>query len=172
MIAWIGLGGNLGNVATRMRLALNGLEVAGCHVQAVSGLYCTAPIGPQDQPDFLNAVARLVTRMKPLDLLDLLKELEPRLGRMPRASWREREIDLDLLLARESGWLEVNHPRLQLPHPRYTERGFVVQPLLELDPELKDPGSGRPVRELGNEKKIGRQDVRLSKVEFEWRHLI
>jgi len=107
-------------------------------VEAVSSLYETEPVGEiPDQPDFLNAVARVRTALGPEELLDACKAIEIEHGRLiggPRHG--PRPIDLDLLLL---GDIEMSTERLTLPHPEVTSRRFVLVPLLELDPELTLP---------------------------------
>jgi len=111
-------------------------------VEAVSSLYETEPVGEiLDQPDFLNAAARIATELEPLALLDACKSIEAVLGRAfvgPRHA--PRPIDVDLLLL---GDLELDHERLRLPHAEVTSRLFVLAPLLELDPELALPTGER-----------------------------
>jgi 2-amino-4-hydroxy-6-hydroxymethyldihydropteridine diphosphokinase len=107
-------------------------------VQAVSSLYVTEPVGEiLDQPDFLNAVARVRTALGPGQLLDVCKAIEVEHGRAfggPRHG--PRPVDLDLLLL---GEVEISSERLTLPHPGITSRRFVLVPLLELDPRLSLP---------------------------------
>jgi 2-amino-4-hydroxy-6-hydroxymethyldihydropteridine diphosphokinase len=107
-------------------------------VEAVSSLYETEPVGEiPDQPDFLNAVVRVRTELDPEQLLDLCKAIEAEHGRTlggPRHG--PRPIDIDLLLL---GDLEMSTERLTLPHPEVTSRRFVLEPLLELDPDLRLP---------------------------------
>jgi len=108
----------------------------------VSSLYETEPVGEiLDQPDFLNAVARVSTELEPLELLDACKAVEAELGRVsggPRHG--PRPIDVDVLLL---GDLELEHERLHLPHAQVTSRLFVLAPLLELDADLALPGGER-----------------------------
>jgi 2-amino-4-hydroxy-6-hydroxymethyldihydropteridine diphosphokinase len=108
----------------------------------VSSLYETEPVGEiLDQPDFLNAAARVRTALEPLDLLDVCKAVEIELGRVfagPRHG--PRPIDVDVLLL---GDLEFEDERLRLPHAEVTARRFVLEPLLELDPELTLPDGRR-----------------------------
>jgi 2-amino-4-hydroxy-6-hydroxymethyldihydropteridine diphosphokinase len=140
-IAYLGLGSNLGDRKENLRAALTQLERHGLEVEAVSSLYETEPIGEiLDQPDFLNAVARIRTSLEPEELLEVCKGIEAEGGRMfaaPRHG--PRPIDLDLLLF---GGLEVSSERLTIPHPELTARRFVLVPLLELDPELTLPDGG------------------------------
>jgi len=131
---YLGLGSNVGDRAGHLQaaIAMLGATVA---IEAVSELYETEPVGEvTDQPDFLNAAARIGTDLEPHALLDLCKSIEAEHGRWldaPRHS--PRPIDIDLLLL---GDLELSDDRLTLPHPEVTSRRFVLVPLLELDPEL------------------------------------
>jgi 2-amino-4-hydroxy-6-hydroxymethyldihydropteridine diphosphokinase len=132
---FVGLGSNVGDREHNLARALELLEEHGVSVEAVSSVYETEPVGEiLDQPDFLNAVARIRTAQEPLDLLDTCKVVEAELGRAfggPRHG--PRPIDVDVLLL---GDLELEHERLTLPHAQVTSRRFVLEPLLELDPNL------------------------------------
>lgn len=123
---------------------MRGLRERGLEVEAVSSLYETEPVGEvTDQPDFLNAVVRVRTGLGPDDLLRVCKQIEAERGRdfgAPRHS--PRPVDLDLLLL---GDLELESERLTLPHREVTSRRFVLEPMLELDPNLSL--HGRPLRE-------------------------
>jgi 2-amino-4-hydroxy-6-hydroxymethyldihydropteridine diphosphokinase len=144
MVAYIGLGTNLGDREENIRTALALLEEVGT-VRA-SSIRETDPVGVTDQPRFLNAVAELETELPPRELLDRLLSIERRLGRDRAAEmrWGPRTIDLDLLLY---GHEIVDEPGLTVPHPLLAERAFVLEPLYELDPELTLP-DGRAVKEL------------------------
>lgn len=141
----VGLGANLGDPATSLRAALAMLEAH----PAVFGLrassfWRTAPIEATG-PDFVNAVAEFRTTLAPLDLLDLLQSIEQAHGRT--RPWRNapRTLDLDLLLY---GSQAFDLPRLQVPHPRLTERAFVLEPLAELWDAPALPGIDVPLCEL------------------------
>jgi 2-amino-4-hydroxy-6-hydroxymethyldihydropteridine diphosphokinase len=142
MRAYIGLGANLGNRTDTIRRALELLdEQEGVEVVAVSTLRETDPVGYLDQPTFLNGAAELETELQPRELLDRLLAVETALGRQrtgPR--FGPRTIDLDLLVYGDE---EVAEPGLAVPHPRLAERRFALEPLAELDPELRVPGRGR-----------------------------
>lgn len=139
---YIGLGSNLGDSAAEIQLAIDHLRQSdGVRVIAVSSLYQTPPMGPQDQPDYLNAVVELQSTLDPLELLDRLQAIEQQQGRVRECHWGARTIDLDLLLYGDE---VINHPRLQVPHPGVGERAFVLVPLQEIAGELlKIPGVGR-----------------------------
>jgi 2-amino-4-hydroxy-6-hydroxymethyldihydropteridine diphosphokinase len=146
--AYIGLGSNLGDREATLTEALRRLgAVDGIAVVAVSSFRETDPVGVPDQPRFVNAAAELETSLRPHDLLDRLLEVERALGRdrAQEERWGPRTVDLDLLLYGDE---TVDEPGLEIPHPRLAERAFVLEPLLELDSELRFP-DGRPLRELG-----------------------
>ena len=142
MKAWIGLGANLGDAVRSLRAAVSLLQAhPRIHIEDESSLYRSEPWGVQDQPAFVNAVARVETDLQPLQLLDVLLDIEDQLGRQrtgPR--WGPRTIDLDLLSYDN---LLLLSPRLQIPHPRMHQRAFVLLPLLELDPDFEIPGLDR-----------------------------
>jgi 2-amino-4-hydroxy-6-hydroxymethyldihydropteridine diphosphokinase len=132
---FIGLGTNLGEDLERnLRKALEAIgTLPGTEVVRVSSFLGTEPWGVPDQPRFLNAVAEIRTRLEPLPLLEELKRLESELGRVPTYQWGPRAIDFDIILY---GQRVVDLPELRIPHPRYREREFVMQPLREIAPEL------------------------------------
>lgn len=139
--AWIGLGSNLGDAASRVRAAVGVL--AGLPETAagpVSSLYRSAPVGVTDQPDFCNAVAGVDTALPPLDLLASLQAVERDHGRVRTRRWGPRTLDLDILLYGDE---VIDEPALTVPHPRLHERGFVLIPLAEVAPMLMVPGIGR-----------------------------
>jgi 2-amino-4-hydroxy-6-hydroxymethyldihydropteridine diphosphokinase len=140
---YLGLGSNLGDREANISNALSALLRDEVEVVKRSSLYETEPRDVPDQPWFLNLVAECRTRLFPFQLMDLLLRMERELGRR-RASGvgrGPRPIDLDILLA---GHAVIQTPKLTVPHPRMRERRFVLEPLLEIAPDLKDPESGRP----------------------------
>ena len=120
-------------------------QLADTRVEACSSLYRTAPVGLQAQPDFINAVCRVHTRVAPADLMQRLLDIEKKHGRV-RAGDKggPRSLDLDLLIYGDE---LIQSEQLIVPHPRLHERAFVLYPLFELDPEMRIPERG-PVREL------------------------
>ncbi|ALH94310.1 2-amino-4-hydroxy-6-hydroxymethyldihydropteridine diphosphokinase [Acinetobacter equi] len=129
---YIGLGSNLGDSRQILVDAIQKLSELG--VVSVSKLYQSPPMGPQDQPHYLNAVACLETNLEPLDLLDELQKIENESGRVRLRRWGERTLDLDLLIY---GNESIKNERLTVPHVGILERDFVVIPLLDLDADLQ-----------------------------------
>ena len=141
-VGYLGLGSNVGDRESHLGAAVAALREHGVQVRAISSLYETEPVGEVlDQPDFLNAVVEVRTELEPLELLDLCKAIEVEQGRMlggPRHG--PRPLDVDLLLL---GDRELDDERLTLPHPQLRTRRFVLQPLLELAPDLALPDGTR-----------------------------
>ena len=131
-ITYIGLGSNLGDSRQILREAVQKLAMLGA-VQ-VSKLYQSPPMGPQDQPHYLNAVVRLETDLTALALLDQLQYFEQESGRVRLRRWGERTLDVDLLLY---GQENIQNERLSVPHVGLLERDFVVIPLLDLDVNMQ-----------------------------------
>ena len=148
--AYIALGANLpspvGPPAATLAAAVQRLGSLG-NVQQQSSLYITEPVGFADQPRFLNAVVALETALGARALLNKLLSIEKEFGRDRTAGIPNgpRTLDLDILM---SDGLELNEPDLELPHPRMSERAFVLVPLAEIAPHLLIPGSGKTVAEL------------------------
>jgi 2-amino-4-hydroxy-6-hydroxymethyldihydropteridine diphosphokinase len=141
---FLGMGSNLGDRLENLRRAVELLAERRARLIRSSRVYETDPVGGPPQPDFLNAVAELETELSPRDLLRICQDVERVMGRTREDRWGPRPIDLDILLFGEE---EIDHPELQVPHPRMHQRAFVLVPLLELvaDPIL--PG-GRRVASL------------------------
>jgi 2-amino-4-hydroxy-6-hydroxymethyldihydropteridine diphosphokinase len=147
-VGYLGLGSNEGDRLANLRAARAALERSGIEVIASSSAYETAPQGEvADQPDFLNACLRIHADLDPESLLDACKQVERELGRVPGGVRHgPRPIDVDVLLL---GDREHNSDRLTLPHAEVTSRRFVLEPLLELDPELTLPDGTRLADRLG-----------------------
>lgn len=138
--AFIGIGSNLDNPLLQVQTALRELaEIPNTELIRSSSLYRTPPMGPPDQPDYINAVAALTTTLSPTELLDALQALEARHGRVRTIHWGPRTLDLDLLLY---GNETVHTARLTVPHPGIAQRAFVVLPLAEIAPALEIQGLG------------------------------
>ncbi len=144
-LAYIGLGSNLDQPLAQVREAINELQQTdGLKLVAVSPLYASSPMGPQDQPDYINAVAAVETSLSPHDLLKKLQNLEQQHGRQRLRHWGERTLDLDILLY---GQQILDDAELTLPHPGVAERNFVVYPLADIAPDIEIPGQG-PIAQL------------------------
>jgi len=138
---YIGLGSNLNHPAQQLRDALQALEkLPHSQLKQVSQFYENPPMGPQDQPDFVNAVVALDTALEPLELLKELQKIEAKQGRERHRHWGERTIDLDILLY---GHECLDTKELTIPHPGLTQRQFVFLPLLEIAPDLRLPSGER-----------------------------
>lgn len=145
MIAYIGLGSNLGHSIKTIQSAYTALEShQAINLIQKSSLYGSKPQGPQDQPDYTNAVAKIETQLKPHDLLDALQQIENNHNRIRTGQhWGPRTLDLDLLLYANQ---VIETKRLRVPHPRMTERSFVLYPLAEIEKDLILP-SGRTLKD-------------------------
>lgn len=132
---YIGLGSNLEDPLQHILEAFEQLsQLPNTQLIARSSLYQSKAVGPGQQRDYINAVAKLHTELEPLTLLDQLQHIEQAHGRERLEHWGPRTLDLDLLIY---GHQIIDHPRLQVPHPRIAERNFVLYPLHELSPGLK-----------------------------------
>lgn len=144
-IAYVALGSNLADPRAQVERAVAALAgLSQTSLTAHSRFYRTPPWGVLDQPDFVNAVARVETRLAPRAMLDALLALEARAGRVRGVPNGPRTLDLDLLAY---GDVVCDEPGLVLPHPRLHERAFVLLPLADVAPDLEVPGRGR-VRDL------------------------
>ena len=145
MQVFIGLGSNLADPQQQVLLAqrdLSALPETTCI--AHSSLYKSPPMGPQDQPDFINAVSAIETTLSPDTLLDYLQQIERQHGRVKQRHWGERTLDLDILVY---GDRQIEDAHLHVPHKGIAERAFVLYPLAEIAPNLDIPGLG-PIAQL------------------------
>ena len=133
--AYIGIGSNLGNRTENCIAALDAISNF-IVIESVSSFYETDPKGVEDQPKFINAVAKVSTLLSPLNLLNSLKEVERQLGREKKERWGPRVIDLDLLLYED---FILDSQELTLPHKELHRRRFVLEPLYEIEPWLEHP---------------------------------
>lgn len=144
VMAYLGLGANLGDREATIRQALEKLDaLPTIEVVAVSSLYQTAPVGMTNQPDFLNAAAAISTLLTPEELMAEVLQLEQQLGRVRTVRWGPRTIDIDILAF---GSMAINQPELTIPHPRLGERAFALLPLAEIAPDLQLPGESETVQ--------------------------
>ena len=139
-VCFIGLGSNLGSSSDQLRLALDDIEkLPGTRLLACSSHYRSAPVGYLDQPDFINAVAKIATTLTPQALLSALLQIERNHGRERKFENAPRTLDLDVLLY---GAAQIDEPGLTVPHPQMHLRAFVLQPLLEIEPDCEIPVIG------------------------------
>jgi 2-amino-4-hydroxy-6-hydroxymethyldihydropteridine diphosphokinase len=141
LMAYIGIGSNLDDPVSQVKEALEELDgIPDSVLVSQSSLYASKPMGPADQPDYVNAVAALDTLLSPEELLQALQKIEQRLGREREGEkWGPRIIDLDLLLY---GKKTIKTDTLTVPHPGLHERDFVIIPLAEIAGNLNIPGKG------------------------------
>jgi len=141
--AYIALGSNLGERTVNLKTALQRLaQTDRVAIDAVSAVFETAPVGGPEQGSYLNACAAIVTELSPTQLLLAMLDIEEKMGRVRDVHWGPRIIDLDLLLY---GTTIMNTPLLELPHPRLSERDFVLVPLAAIAPDQIIPGLNRTV---------------------------
>ncbi len=161
--AYVGVGSNLDDPVRQVLGAFAALEqLPDSGFFARSGLWRSAPVGPADQPDYVNAAAAFLTRLEPMNLLRRLQSIERAAGRKPPAQrWGPRTLDLDLLVL---GRLVLDEPGLTLPHPRIAERNFVLLPLAEIAPSLNVPGQGTVARLLT---RVSRTKPRIQEIATE-----
>ncbi|MBA3754875.1 MAG: 2-amino-4-hydroxy-6-hydroxymethyldihydropteridine diphosphokinase [Nitrosomonas sp.] len=152
--ASIALGSNLENPISQIQRAFEELkQLPGTHLISCSSLYKSAPVGRLDQPDFINAVALIETQLAPHDLLKALLGIEHNHGRVRESLNAPRTLDLDILLY---GDLECHDEKLTLPHPRMSQRAFVLKPLMEISPDCHIPSLGHiaPLLAACNEQQL------------------
>ena len=137
-VAYIGLGSNLNEPEQQLLRAFEELDaLPETQLLVRSSLYRNPPMGPAEQPDYINAVAKLETGLKPEDLLIAMQQIEQAHDRRREVHWGPRSLDLDLLLYDQ---VQINSDTLTVPHPGLIDRNFVLYPLAELDTELNIPG--------------------------------
>jgi len=142
-LAYIALGSNMGDRFEYLKKAiflLNSHEEI--RVVNTSSIYETDPVGYTDQDQFLNMAVQVITRLKPHELLDECLRIEKELGRKREIRWGPRTLDLDILLYNQEN---IETEKLTIPHPRMSERAFVILPLLEMDPKLMLPNMEEPL---------------------------
>ncbi len=137
---FIGLGSNLSDPVQQVLIAMEALEkIPETSVIQQSSLYASPPMGPQDQPDYINAVVELNSELSAHELLDELQSIEQNQGRVRLRHWGERTLDLDIIVYGEK---EIDDDRLHIPHKGLADRAFVLYPLAEIAPDLVIPKFG------------------------------
>lgn len=143
-VIYLSLGSNLGDRLTNLRNAITNLPPKVNHISQ-SPVYETQPWGYSDQPDFLNQCIKANTTLEPMELLTLLKETESKLGRKETFRFGPRMIDLDILFYDD---LILETPILTIPHPRISERAFILIPLADIAPDLYHPVLHKTIQQL------------------------
>lgn len=158
--AYIGLGGNVGDVAQHMREAIQILgKNDAIELVSVSSVYKTPPWGITDQDWFLNACVGVRTTLNPRQLLEACQSIEKELKRERDVRWGPRTIDLDILIY---GGLEIKEEGLEIPHPRTSERAFVLKPLADIAPEILL--DGKKILQWLNE--VDQSEIQLVEIEL------
>ncbi|MFV1984555.1 MAG: 2-amino-4-hydroxy-6-hydroxymethyldihydropteridine diphosphokinase, partial [Thiohalomonadales bacterium] len=151
---YIGLGSNLGESRSHIRDAIEEIKsINNCDLIKKSSLYKTPPMGPPDQPDYINAVIKIQSSVRAIELLDELHEIEQIHGRVREVKWGPRSLDLDILIY---GSLKFDTYKLKIPHPGLYDRAFVLYPILEIEPELTLPNGVSLVEHI---ELMGKQDI-------------
>lgn len=141
---YLALGSNVGDSVTLIKNAVEELKAALSNI-AVAPIYVSKAVGYTEQPDFYNTALRADTELSPEQLLAFVKKVEKKVGRIYRFRWGPREIDIDIIFY---GDLVMETPELTIPHPRFAERDFVLQPIADINSGYIDPRSGHTVAAL------------------------
>tara|TARA_B100000953_G_scaffold299831_1_gene301312 strand:- start:486 stop:965 length:480 start_codon:yes stop_codon:yes gene_type:complete len=155
-IAFIGLGSNIKLPKQQIKSAIKSIEgIALTQVLKVSSLYKSKPIGPQNQNDYINAVAKIDTDLMPLELLECMQDIENQQGRIRKEHWGPRTLDLDILMFGEE---IIKDDKLTIPHAEIENRSFVLAPLAEIAPNclIPDKGMARDLLAI-----IGQEDLEI-----------
>lgn len=140
-LVYIGLGSNLESPEKQIDIAINKIsQLHNTKVNQISSKFQSKPMGPQDQPDYINSAISIETDFSPYELLVQAKKIEHQMGRVKKGHWRERVIDIDILLYKDERFSEID---LTIPHKGISERAFVLYPLAEIAPDLIIPGFGK-----------------------------
>lgn len=158
-ICYLALGSNLGNKEKNIKLGFKKIQnLPNTQLLKTASIYETLPIGPGKQPKYLNTATKIRTELEPLELLLKLKEIEKDLGRKKRKHWGPRIIDIDILFYDNR---VINTDSLIIPHPLLHRRKFVLEPLVEIEPEFKHPELEKTVSELLSDL-LGHEDNKKS----------
>ena len=155
--SYLGLGSNIGDRRANLAEAVQRLaQIPAIEIVKTSSIYETAPVGPQDQPDFFNQVVQAEVSCSGRRLLELVEGIEQDMGRVRRRYWGERIIDIDILLYSDE---TIEQPDLQIPHPRMLARQFVLVPLAEIAPDLVLPDGRRAADAAARDAQVRRVEL-------------
>ncbi len=157
-IVFLGIGSNQGDRIANCKAAIERMKEMGLDILMLSSFYETEPHGDRGQPWYINCVAKVKTGLPPRELLKGLQDIESIMGRERKGRWTPRSIDLDILFYGDRIICEED---LKVPHPLLHERGFVIIPLLEIEPELKHPVIGKDINALFTELRDAKMVTRL-----------
>lgn len=155
MTVYLALGSNVGDSRANIAQAVQLLDSAIRQIKQAP-LYTSKAVGYTDQPDFLNTAVSGQTNLTPEELLEFIDKIEQQVGRTASFHWGPREIDIDIILY---GDQVLKTDKLTIPHPRFRDRDFVLQPLNDLNPALVDPVSGQTVEQLLNKIEPSRRSI-------------
>jgi 2-amino-4-hydroxy-6-hydroxymethyldihydropteridine diphosphokinase len=162
MIVYLALGSNIGDRESHLKGAIRGLSNRGIEIMQSASIYSTEPKDVEDQPWFLNTIIKINTSLQPGELLETCLAVEKENARVRDGIKGPRTLDIDIIFY---GMQVIRGPDLVVPHPRFRERRFVLEPLAEIAPDFVDPSSGKAVRQLLQETldntKVYRIDVPL-----------
>jgi 2-amino-4-hydroxy-6-hydroxymethyldihydropteridine diphosphokinase len=152
---YLALGANVGDAHANIAEAI---KLLGGKLQDIQSapIYTSKAVGYTDQPDFLNTAVSGSTDLSPLELLKFIKEIEKKVGRIWRFRWGPREIDIDIIFY---GNQTFKNEDLEIPHPRFRDRDFVLKPVCDLDPGVVDPITSKTVRKLLDELPAGSDNI-------------
>jgi len=154
---YLGLGSNIGDRGANLAEALQHLgQVPAVEIVETSSVYETVPVGPRDQPDFLNQVVQADVTCTPRQLLELAQGIEQQMGRVRRRRWGERIIDIDILLYGDE---TIDQHDLHIPHPQMLARQFVLVPLAEITPHLVLPDGRRAADAAASDAQVHRVEL-------------
>lgn len=156
-IVYLALGSNVGNGDQQFDAAIELLTASLTNIEQAPR-YSSKAVGVTDQPDFLNTVIRAETTLSPMELLSLTQSTEQRVGRVKRFHWGPREIDVDIIFYDDQ---IIDLPDLSIPHPRFSERDFVLKPLRDITPDFVDPSSGLTVQELYDQLPVDAHSINI-----------
>ena len=156
-VIYLSLGSNISPELDNLKTAINSIKnIGNIKKIAISSFYKTSPLCYENQPNFYNCAIKLYSELKPGELLNIISDIEKSMGRKREIKWGPRSIDIDIILF---GDLIISTNNLTIPHPEMLNRKFVIEPLLELSPDLKHPCYKKKISELIDFEKLKNQVI-------------